>query len=128
MQKWQVYILNLALALTFFAMAAKAFVSPDEISEVIENSLIFKDILAKVPVQLIGIHDAFIGILFTLRLFPKLVTIWAAIWVGTVIILLISSVNVNGLLEAIEHATPLGIALYLSIKAFTSEKEEQPGR
>lgn len=37
MQKWQGYILNLTLALTFFAMAAKAFVSPDEISDVSIN-------------------------------------------------------------------------------------------
>jgi len=121
MQRWQVYILNLALALTFFAMAAKAFVSPDEISEVIQNSLI-KDILDKIPVYLIGIHDVTVGVLLTLKLFPKLVTTWAAIWIGTVIILLITSMDTNGLLDAIEHAAVFGIALYLSINAFTFQK------
>lgn len=124
MQRRQVYTLNLALALTFFAMTAKSFISPDEINDVINNSLIFKNILDKVPVQLIGIHDAIVGILLTFRLFPKFVTAWAAIWIGTVIILLITSMNTEGLLDAIEHAAPLGIALYLSIKAFTSQKAE----
>lgn len=124
MQRWQGYILNLALALTFFAMAAKSFIAPDEISEVIENSLIFKDLLEKMPVFLIGIHDALVGVLIALRLWPKLVTTWATIWIGTVIILLITSMNIEGLLDAIEHAAPLGIALYLSIKAFSSQKEE----
>lgn len=124
MQRWQVYILNLALALTFFAMAAKAFVSPDEINEVIENSLIFKDLLEKVPVSLIGIHDTAIGILIILRVWPKLVTAWAAIWIGTVVILLVSSMNMAGFLDALEHAAVFGIALYLSFKAFTSQKEE----
>lgn len=124
MQRWQVYILNLVLALTFITMAAKAFFSPDEISDPINNSLIFKDILDKVPVQLIGIHDAIVGILIILRVLPKLVATWAAIWVGTVIILLISSMSVGGSLDAIEHAAPFGIALYLSINAFASQKEE----
>lgn len=117
MQRWQGYILNLALALTFFAMAAKSFIAPDEISEVIENSLIFKDLLEKVPVFLIGIHDTAVGILIALRLWPKLITTWAAIWLGTVIILLITSMSVEGLLDAIEHSAVLGIALYLSLKA-----------
>lgn len=117
MQKWQGYILSLALALTFFAMAAKSFIAPDEISEVIENSLVFKELLEKVPVFLIGIHDTAVGILIILRLWPKLVFTWAAIWIGTVVILLISSMNIEGLLDAIEHAAVLGIALYLSIKA-----------
>ena len=102
-------------------MAAKAFVSPDEISEVIQNSLI-KDILDKIPVYLIGIHDVTVGVLLTLKLFPKLVTTWAAIWIGTVIILLITSMDTNGLLDAIEHAAVFGIALYLSINAFTFQK------
>ena len=124
MQRWQGYILNLALALTFFAMAAKSFIAPDEINEVIENSLIFKDILDKVPIFLIGIHDATVGTLIALRVWPKLVTTWAAIWLGTVIILLITSMSVEGLLDAIEHAAPLGIALYLSIKAFSPQKED----
>ncbi len=124
MQRWQGYILNLALALVFFAMAAKSFLAPDEITEVIENSLVFKELLGKVPVFLIGIHDATVGMLIALRLWPKLVTTWAAIWLGTVIILLISSMNMEGLLDAIEHAAVLGIALYLSIKAFTPQKEE----
>lgn len=123
MQKWQVYILNPALALTFLVMAAKAFISPDELSDVINNSVIFRDILNKVPLSLIGIHDAAIGLLLIFRVLPKLVTAWAAIWVSIVIILLITGMNVNGLLDAIEHAAPLGIALYLSINAFTSQKE-----
>ena len=96
MQRWQAYILNLALALTFFAMAAKAFVYPDEINDPINNSVIFKDILDKIPVSLIGIHDAIIGLLLALRIFPKLINTWAAIWVGTVIILLITSITVPG--------------------------------
>lgn len=121
MQRGQVYILNLALALTFFAMAAKAFVSPDEISDVINSSLIFKNILDQVPIQLIGVHDAIVGILLAFRLFPKYVTTWAAIWIGTAIILLTTGMNTNGLLDAIEHAAPIGIALYLSIKTFTSQ-------
>lgn len=124
MQKWQGYILNLALALTFFAMAAKSFIAPEEINEVIENSLVFKDLLEKVPVFLIGIHDATIGILLAVRVWPKLITTWAAIWLGTVIILLITSMSVEGLLDAIEHAAVLGIALYLTINAFESQKEE----
>lgn len=124
MQRWQGYILNLALALTFFAMAAKSFIAPDEINEVIENSLIFKDLLDKVPVFLIGVHDALVGTLIALRVWPKLVTTWAAIWIGTVIILLMTSMNVEGLLDAIEHSAVLGLALYLSIKAFTPQKEE----
>lgn len=122
MQKWQVYILNLALAFTFFAMALKAFFSPDEISDPINNSVIFKDILDKIPISLIGIHDAIIGLLLALRIFPKLINTWAAIWVGTVIILLITSMTVAGLLDAIEHTAPLGIALYLSLNAFISQK------
>lgn len=105
-------------------MAAKSFIAPDEISEVIKNSLIFKDLLEKMPVFLIGIHDALIGALIALRLWPKLVTTWAAIWLGTVIILLVTSMSVEGLLDAIEHAAVLGIALYLSIKAFTSNSPE----
>lgn len=121
MQNWQGYILNLALALTFFAMAAKSFIAPDEINEVIENSLIFKDLLEKVPVFLIGIHDTVVGILIAFRVWPKLVTTWAVIWIGIVVILLISSMSMEGLLDAIEHAAVLGIALYLSIKAFIRE-------
>lgn len=122
MQRRQIYILNLALAFTFFAMAIKAFVFPDEISDPINNSVIFKDVLSKVPVQLIGIHDATVGILIALRVLPKLINTWAVIWVGTVIILLISSMNISGLLDAFEHAAPFGIALYLCVNAFTSQK------
>lgn len=124
MQKWQAYILNLALALTFLAMAVKAFTHPHEIHEVIENSLIFNNILGGVPITLIGIHDAAVGLLLIFKVWPKLVTTWAAIWISTVIMLLISSMNINGLLDAIEHAAPFGIALYLSINAFTSQKRE----
>jgi len=122
MQRWHIYILSLGLALTFVAMAVKAFISPDEISDVIANSVIFKNILDKVPIQLIGIHDAIIGIFIAFRVLPKLINTWAVIWIGTVIILLLSSMNISGLLDAIEHAAPLGIALYLSINAFTSQK------
>ncbi|GEM_PF-4249183 len=122
MRRWQGYILNLALALTFFAMAAKTFIAPDEISDAIGNSVIFKDLLERVPIFLIGIHDALVGALIALRLWPKLVTTWAAIWISTVIILLMTSMSVEGLLDAIEHAAVFGIALYLSIKAFTSQK------
>ncbi|MBI2337934.1 hypothetical protein HYU95_02015 [Candidatus Daviesbacteria bacterium] len=96
-------------------MAAKAFVSPDEISEVISNSLFFKDTLGQVPIFLIGIHDAAIGLLLTFRVLPTLITTWVVIWVGMVIILLIGSMSVEGLLDAIEHAAPLGITLYLKI-------------
>lgn len=123
MKKWQVYILNLALALTFIAMAAKAFFSPDEISDPINNSLIFKDILDKIPVSAIGIHDAIIGILLAFRVLPKFINAWAVIWISTVIILLITNMSADGLLDALEHGAPLGIALYLSINAFTSKKQ-----
>lgn len=114
------HLLNLALALTFFSMAAKAFISPDEIHHVIQSSL-FKEILDKVPVSLIGIHDITVGILLAFRVLPKLVTTWAAIWVGVVIILLISSLNIDGFLDALEHAAVFGIALYLSINSISSE-------
>lgn len=119
MQKWQMYILNIVLALTFWAMAVKAFAFPDEISEVINNSLVFNDILNRVPVQFIGLHDAVIGILLIFRILPKVITTWAAIWVSIVMTLLISSMNAEGLLDAFEHLAPLGIALFLRLNAFT---------
>lgn len=96
-------------------MAVKAFIFPDEISDPITNSLLFKEIFGKVPVPIIGIHDALVSILIALRIAPKLIYTWAAIWLSAVIVLLISSMNASGLLDALEHAAPLGIALYLAI-------------
>lgn len=109
----QSYILNLALALTFLAMAVKAFVAPEEINHVIEHAQIFKNFLDKIPLAFIGIHDALIGVLIILRLWPKWVLGWTVIWIGGVILLQISSLRADGLLDAVEHAAALGIALYL---------------
>jgi hypothetical protein len=117
-----IFILHIALGLTFFSLALRAFLTPDDIMDTIKNSVMFAPIFSWIPSQIIGLHDIAMGILLIFRLFPKFTSAGSAIWIGTVIILLLSHMNLDGTIDAIEHAAPFGIALFLTFIYFKNTK------
>lgn len=112
------FLLNIGLGLTFLASSLSAFLTPDEFEGIIKHSLIFAKILDFIPffIILIGINDFAVCILLISRLFPKIVAWYATVWVSIVIIVFLSQASLDGAIAALEHLTPLGVALYLALK------------
>lgn len=120
--KKNIFILQIALGLTFFSLATRSFFMSDDVLSTIKDSLFFAQVFRWIPVQAIGIHDILVGTLLILRVFPKYISAWATIWIGTVIILLLFHFNLDGALDALEHAAPFGIALFLTVTYFAQKK------
>lgn len=122
------YLLSVALGLTFLANSLSAFLTPDEFRGVIEHSLVFNKILDFIPffITIIGFHDLTVSVLLISRLFSKIVVWWATIWIIIVISVLLSQAGLDGFFTALEHAAPLGIALYLALQKQTPSPTPNP--
>lgn len=115
------YLLSIGLGLTFLASSLSAFLTPDEFQGIIEHSLVFNKILDVVPffMTLIGLNDLIVCVLLISGQFIKIVAWWATIWLMIVILVFLSQASLDGFFAALEHAAPLGIALYLALRKQT---------
>lgn len=123
----RLFILRISLALTFLANSLKAFLDPSEIHHLVEHSSTFKLFYEKIPAfnQLIGLHDFIIALLLIIsfKAVLKFVAVWAVIWIAVVITVFLSHQSSHENLEALEHAAPLAIAIYLSLAFFYTKKK-----
>lgn len=112
------YLLRLGLALGFLANGLAGLLTPNEIKSIIEQSLIFGRIVNLIPFFpfFIGLNDSLLCLLILFKVFPKIVAIWATLWITGVILVVLSSFSFEGLLAAYEHAAYLVIGIHLYIK------------
>ncbi len=107
-------LLSIGLALIFLANGIGAFVAPENFRMLITHSFLYNRLLEFVPfyIVFIGYNDLALCFLLINRIMPREVAWWATVWILGVITVFLTQGNVDGLLSALEHGAPLGIALY----------------
>lgn len=122
--KFDIYFILVAgLAITFLSMSLKAFFSSDELVQAINGSVIFNHLLNLFPylITIIGVHDLVVCFLLLLQIKPKIIAPYATFWLSVVTILYLTHLDIDGLLDALEHASPLVIALFLALLAYRKQ-------
>ena len=113
-----VYLIGLGLACAFLASVLRGFFQQESFNELIESSF-FSGIFSAIPyfIYIVALNDFLVSTFLILRIFPKIVAWWATLWLLVVIAFHISELNVEGLLDAIEHMGLLAMAIFLVIKS-----------
>src|SRR5260221_4123575 len=110
-------ILTIGLGFTFLANAIGALFEPATFQAIIEHSLIYHNFLSWNPlfVYFIVINDLIIAFCLINDIKVGEISAWAFFWLIGVITVFLSQGTLDGVLTAIEHGAPMGIALYIAI-------------
>ncbi len=110
--------LRVGLALTFFLHAFIAYSNPKEFDALLDASLLWRwEEYTPLMIQIAGASDLAISIFLLFNIFPRLLGWWATAWLAGVVAIVLSNqngINLAILQEALDHAAPLGIALWLA--------------
>ncbi len=112
------YLISLGLACAFLAGVLRGFFEQENFNELIESSF-FSGLLSIVPyfIYIVAFNDFIIAAFLILRIFPKIVAWWATFWLLAVIAVHLSELNLEGLLDGIEHIALLTMAIFLVMKS-----------
>lgn len=119
-------VLRLGVITAFFAHAILAFLSPESIADVLENSSLTHPLYDVFPslVTLIGINDLLLSLMIATGRFSFLTASWAALWIAGVVVVILGSTQGLGiatLVDILEHGAPFAIALFFAMIPTTAK-------